>query len=419
MDRVIHSLDNYRPQQTEVYRSAFPDASIPKISHGLPFPDLCLKHVDSIFHTSKIYIICSKSLATGTPYVKALRDALGSKVVGVREGMTPHTLWSEVLSITSECRSLNTDLLITLGGGSLTDAAKIVSLALANNASTFSDLEKLHSGTDWPSSRPSINRAEVPQISIPTTLSGGEYQALAGGTNDTTHAKHGFAHGTNPPAIVILDAELTTTTPDRFWLSTGARAVDHCVETICGTHVDRKGDDAAVNGLRKLAPGLLRCKKDARDLGARHECQMGVIDAMTAVRSGVALGASHGIGHQLGPLGVGHGETSCILLPAVCKYNRKVNEDRQKTVEKTLWSDAEVRSVLEKRRLKEEDAELGDMLDAVFRELGMPRSLGEMNVREDKFDSLAVHSLEDRWCLTNPIPLKEKGQVLEILKMAT
>jgi alcohol dehydrogenase class IV len=42
--------------------------------------------------------------------------------------MKPHTLWSEILEIVAEARSSKADLLLTLGAGSLTDAAKIVSL---------------------------------------------------------------------------------------------------------------------------------------------------------------------------------------------------------------------------------------------------------------------------------------------------
>ena len=402
----------------EVYRPAFPDATFPKISYGLPFYEACAKHVTETFNASRVYIIASKSLSTQTDNLEKLKSALGSKVVGVRVGMTPHTLWSECLEVTEECRKLNADLLVTLGAGSLTDAAKIVAAALANNASTFDDLEALHSGTDWTAHRPHIKQATVPQIAIPTSLSGGEYQALGGGTNDHTHAKRGFNHGTNVPALVVIDERLSVSTPDRFWLSTGVRAVDHCVETLCGMHVDRRGDDAAREGLKLLVPGLLRCKADKSDVKARFDCQMGVIHAMSAVRSGVSLGASHGIGHQLGPLGVGHGETSCILLPVVCKYNRKVNEDKQNGVEKILWADAEVKSVLQRRGLQESTADLGDCLDAIFTELGMPRSLGVMDVGEDKFDALADHSLADRWCATNPIPLKNKEQVLEILRMA-
>ena len=42
--------------------------------------------------------------------------------------MTPHTLWSEILEITRDARRLEVDLIVTLGGGSLTDAAKVVAM---------------------------------------------------------------------------------------------------------------------------------------------------------------------------------------------------------------------------------------------------------------------------------------------------
>lgn len=262
-----------------------------------------------------------------------------------------------------------------------------------------------------------VKTATLPIISIPTTLSGGEYQALAGGTDDETHAKHGFIHGTVGPRLVILDAELTTTTPDRFWLSTGIRAIDHCVETICSLQDGmEQAKTSAAEGLKKLVPGLLRCKKDKLDLEARHLCQLGVIDAMGSVRTGINLGASHGIGHQLGPLGVGHGETSCILLPAVCKYNAQANETQQGQVSQILWEQDTVRKVLEGRGLEQTKADLSQTLDAVIRELGMPRSLKEVGVGRDKLDVLATNSLQDKWCGTNPVPLTEKQQVLNILE---
>lgn len=41
--------------------------------------------------------------------------------------MTPHTLMSEVLEIVEDCRNLSVDCIVTLGGGSLSDGAKIIS----------------------------------------------------------------------------------------------------------------------------------------------------------------------------------------------------------------------------------------------------------------------------------------------------
>lgn len=251
-------------------------------------------------------------------------------------------------------------------------------------------------------------------------MSGGEYQKLAGGTNDSTRQKHAFNHGTVGPSLVVLDAELTKSTPDQFWLSTGVRAIDHCVEAMCSIAPHNTAiDEAAADGLRQLVPGLLRCKKDNQDLEARHMCQLGVIKAMTAVRSGVELGASHGIGHQLGPLGVGHGETSCILLPVICKYNFTVNEERQDKVKETLWQQAEIEALLVEQGLHREASDLGDILDCIISQLGMPRSLKAVGIGKDKLDLLATNSLNDKWCHTNPIPLETKAQVLEILNAVT
>jgi len=292
--------------------------------------------------------------------------------------------------------------------------------AMANNATTFSDLDNLHAGDDWTAQQnTTILPPKIPIISIPTSLSGGEYSFLGGGTNDKTHHKHGFGKPTKGPALVILDPELTTTTPENIWLQSGVRAVDHCVEGMCSLSSTIASDADAAKGLRLLVPGLLRCKSNGKDLEARRECQMGVVEAMKVVFvHGVPMGASHGIGHQLGPLGVGHGETSCILLPAVCAYNVDVNSDRQAKVMSVLWEDEEVSRMLTAKGFRREEASLGEMLHVFIAELGMPRSLkGVGVVGKAKLDLLAENSLRDRWCGTNPRPLRVKGEVMEILEM--
>lgn len=111
---------------------------------------------------------------------------------------------------------------------------------------------------------------------------------------------------------------------------------------------------------------------------------------------------------------MGHGETSCILLPAVCKYNKSVNAKQQQKVVDVLLSEPEVQALSQDAGL-DESADLGDLLDAIFRFLGMPRSLQDFDIGGDKLDSLAENSLHDRWLPTNPRPITEKGQVMEIL----
>ena len=73
--------------------------------------------------------------------------------------------------------------------------------------------------------------------------------------------------------------------------------------------------------------------------------------------------------------------------------------------------------LLRTRSVDVETSDLGDILDVIIRELGMPRSLADVHVGQDKLNELAANSLHDRWCKTNPIPLTKHGQVLEILEM--
>lgn len=169
------------------------------------------------------------------------------------------------------------------------------------------------------------------------------------------------------------------------WLSTGVRSVDHCVETLCSLQTHDKADLWARRRLQKLIPGLLQSKRaegGSEQLHVWHACQLGVVEAMCAVSNGVPLGASHAIGHQLGPLGVGHGETSCILLPAVCKFNAKYGAN-----------------------VPQQD------------ELGMPRTLEDVKVGRERLPMLAKNSLHDIWIQTNAVSITEKAQVTEILEM--
>lgn len=74
-------------------------------------------------------------------------------------------------------------------------------------------------------------------------------------------------------------------------------------------------------------------------------------------------------------------------------------------------------AALERHGVDGQQADLADVLDVVIRELGMPRSLKAVGVGPDQLDALAVTSLHDRWCQSNPVPLKEKEQVLDILRL--
>ncbi len=403
---------------SETFHLAFPDKERPFISYGTSFDQACLKHVKATFQKQRVYVVAANSMAKHTEALEILKTTLGHLVVGVRVGMKPHTLWSEIFEIVSDVKRLNADIIITIGGGTLTDAAKVITMAYANNVSTRELLIKLPNTFPTPQI-PNAQPPTIPIICIPTSLSGGEYSDAGGATDDVEHKKYQFVSPIQGPHLVILDENLACSTPNSLWLPSGFRAIDHCIETLSSLKSDDHSDEEAIIGLKALVPGLLGSTGEP-NAEARHKCQLGVLHSMAFISRGVLLGASHGIGHMLGPLGVGHGETSCILLPAVCKYNARYGDEkvksRQKTALEVIWADTDVSKVLKTRGLEKETADLGDSLDAIVRSLGLPRTLKEVGVEREKLSELAGLALQDKFCETNPVPLTKKDQVMEILE---
>ena len=119
----------------------------------------------------------------------------------------------------------------------------------------------------------------VRQVSIPTTLSAGEFSGLAGVTNEATRVKEMFRHPLTIPQAVILDPEVTRHTPMWLFLSTGIRAVDHCVEGVCSNESTEFTNASALHGLSLLARGLPQGEGRSRG----HEGTARLPDRLVAV----------------------------------------------------------------------------------------------------------------------------------------
>jgi len=244
----------------------------------------------------------------------------------------------------------------------------------------------------------------VRQISVPTTLSGGEFSAIAGVTDERTKVKELLRHPRIVPSAVILDPAISVHTPEWLWLSTGIRAVDHCVEGVCSNEAHPYGDAQALKGLALLSRGLPGVKANPLDLTARLDCQIGTWLSMGPLASGVPMGASHGIGYVLGAeFGIPHGYTSCVMLPAVMRWNSSVNADRQAAISIAM---------------SQGGTDAGDVLDTLIGGLGLPRSLSAVKIGRDNFQRIAEKAMSTPWVPRNPRRIDGPEQVREILELA-
>jgi alcohol dehydrogenase class IV len=330
--------------------------------------------------------------------VAAIRGALGQRLAGQYQGMPAHSPRAAVLDATRQARAAGADLIVTVGGGSLTDAAKAVRLCLANDIDSIEAMDALRPGGPPP------RAPAVRQVSVPTTLSAGEFSAIAGVTDERSRVKELFRHPGIIPTAVVLDPAMTLATPEWLFLSTGIRAVDHCVEGICATEAHPFADAQALRGLALLAAGLPRVKANPGDLAARLDCQLGAWLSMAPLATGVPMGASHGIGYVLGAaFDIPHGHTSCIMLPAVMRWNLPANAERQALVAAAMGAP---------------EASAATLLQRLIDSLDMPRSLSAVGIGRDAFDRIAEGAMGTPWVPRNPRPIAGPAEVLEILELA-
>jgi maleylacetate reductase len=371
-----------------------------EVVFGRPASEAVVEQMDRL-GANRAFLMVSGTLNRETDEIEKIRRALGPRYAATFDAMPAHTPRAAVIAAADQARAAQADLIVTVGGGSITDGAKAVQLCLANDIRTVEGIDRIRAVKGAP---PPMNAPGVRQISAPTTIAGGDFSPSAGVTNETTKVKEAVRHPLAIPRAVILDPALGSHTPEWLWLSTGIRAVDHCVEGICSGQSHPYADAQMLKGLSLLTQALPRVKADGSDLDARMDCQIGTWLSMGGLSSGVPMGASHGIGYVLGAeFGVPHGYTSCVMLPFVMRWNKSVNAERQALVSAAMGHPGE---------------DAGDVLDTFIRGLGMPRSLREVKVGPEHFDRIAQQAMATPWVPRNPRRIEGPAQVREILDLA-
>ena len=388
---MIHGIHRYPPMERVIY--------------GTPLAEALAQEIERI-GANAVFVLASGTLARQTDVIDRVRAVLANKLAGVCAKIGAHTPRVDVVAAANAAREAGADALLTVGGGSVTDAAKMVGLCLGNGVTEPAQLDRYRAviAADGTARRPDVQAPAVRSIAIPTTLSAGEFTASAGCTDTARHVKESYSHPLMTPRTVILDPEASLHTPEWLFLSTGIRAVDHAVEDICSVNGQPLSEGAAYHALRLLGKGLRAVKADAADNQARLDCQIGAWMSMVGSQSGVSKGASHGIGHVLGgTAGVPHGYTSCIMLPHVLRYNHPVNADKQARVSEALGRP---------------DEPAADVVAGLIADLGLPTRLREVDVKPEELDLIAENSMHDRWIHTNPRKIDGPAAIRELLDAA-
>src|SRR5262249_48654108 len=141
--------------------------------------------------TKRAFLMVSGTLNRETSEIETIRKAMGARCVGTFDKMPAHTPRAAVVAAANQARDAKSDLIVTVGGGSVTDRAQAVQLCLANDVSTVEGIDAIRTrGGEEPLLKPPAVR----QISVPTTIAGGEFSHIAGVTDERTHVKQMLRH---------------------------------------------------------------------------------------------------------------------------------------------------------------------------------------------------------------------------------
>ena len=358
-------------------------------------------------------VLSGQSVAEQTDAVRRTHEALGDTAVGVYSGLTQRAPLATAVEAANLAVSLGADTLVGVGGSTISDAARMIAVLMAEGVTTVEELREQGHRQDM-MLRPNLGGKPLPlQVSIPTTLSAGEFNMGGGNVLDDGEGhKIRVGHPRLYADLIILDPDMTAGTPDWLWLSTGVKALDHCIERLYCLGNQPAIDAPVLSAAEMLFTALPCSRQSDNDPQARLQCLVAAWMSMMGAPN-FAVGLSHAIGHVVGvKYAVGHGYTSCVTQPYVMEYNRPASAAKQALLARAAGRNTAGMS-------DEAAAELAALaVDDFILGLGMPHRLRELEIPEEDLPDIAALVLTDRGCHTNAIPIIEAAQVMDVLRRA-
>src|ERR1700716_800385 len=140
-----------------------------EVVFGRPAAEAVVEQLDRL-NAARAFLMVSGTLNRETDEIGKIRRALGARCVATFDAMPAHTPRAAVIAAANQARDADADIIVTIGGGSITDGAKAVQLCLANNVNTVEGIDALRGQG---SRSPPLAAPTVRQISVPTTIAGG------------------------------------------------------------------------------------------------------------------------------------------------------------------------------------------------------------------------------------------------------
>ncbi len=225
---------------------------------------------------------------------------------------------SFVDKISSEFRGKNIDLVVGIGGGSVTDAGKAISAMIPKKDTVKEYLEGV--GTK------SHDGEKLPYIAIPTTSGTGSEATKNAVISEIgiNGFKKSLRHDNLVPNVAIIDPELMVSCPSSVSAACGMDAFTQLLEAYVSSKANPMTDALAYSGMKHVKDNIIpACSTGALDINVRAAMAFGsLMSGITLANAG--LGIVHGFASPIGGLfDIPHGVVCGTLLAEATKMNIK------------------------------------------------------------------------------------------------
>lgn len=375
-----------------------------KVPQNIEFGVGSLKKLPEILNDNKsehVFLISDRGLES-IGVVKKVQDIVeadGLKCTTYLDVIPNPTV--DVVNEATKCyKESGATSIIALGGGSSMDVAKATGV-LATYGGQITDYEGLYK----------VPGPIVPIIAIPTTAgTGSEVTASAVVTDESRNYKMSVISYEMLPKYAVLDPELIMTAPASIAASCGVDALIHALEAYVSNFASPFTDAMAEKAMELIGGNIRRFVANRQDEEAACAMMIGSTFAGMAF-AWAKLGNVHAMSHPVSAyFHVAHGVANAVLLPTVIEYNALADHGRYEKIYNYIREKKEPAVDFKPQMLIDEIKKLNA-------DLGIPKSLSEVGVTEDKIEAMAKDAVVHPNVLANPRQTNLKDMI-ELYKKA-
>lgn len=293
--------------------------------------------------------------------------------------------YQEVEQVLQATEDISGDLIIAIGGGSVMDVAKLVSV-LKGAPYCIKDLL----------AEAGIAKKQLKSVMIPTTCgTGAEATCNAIVAVPEEQTKKGIVNEEMIPDYVILDAETLRGLPPQIVAATGVDALAHAVECYTSGKATPFSDTYALAGAKLIFQNLIPAYQDPNDMQAKSNMLLG------AYYGGIAITASgttavHALAYPLGgKYHIAHGVSNAMLLAPVMRFNMPECEIQLAQLCDAVWP------ALARQTTCEKAGHVIVQLEHVVKETNIPTNLQAFGVGMEDLEFLVQAGSQQTRLLNN------------------